>query len=88
MKEWLNNNASSFGFYEVYTDNANRKGFKYEPWHFSFAPISKPMLEAYKELDVKKILQEEKIKGSEHFSENFITKYRAENILDINPELL
>jgi len=88
LKEWLNNNASSFGFYEVYTDNANRKGFKYEPWHFSFAPISKPMLEAYKELDVKKILQEEKIKGSEHFSENFITKYRAENILDINPELL
>ncbi len=87
LKEWLTTNANSFGFYEVYTDNANRKGFKYEPWHFSYAPVSKPMLDAYKKLDVKQILLEEKIKGAEHFTDSFIKKYRTENILDINPEL-
>ena len=26
LKEWLDKNANSFGFYEVYTNNANRKG--------------------------------------------------------------
>jgi LAS superfamily LD-carboxypeptidase LdcB len=88
LKEWLNSNANSFGFYEVYTDNANRKGFKYEPWHFSYAPVSKHMLEDYKKLDLKQILLEEKIMGASNFSEAFITKYRDENILDINPELL
>ncbi|MCB0457469.1 MAG: M15 family metallopeptidase [Flavobacteriaceae bacterium] len=88
MKEWMNQYAESFGFYEVYTDNHNRKGFKYEPWHFSYAPVSIPMLQAYKKLDLKKILSEEKVKGNEHFTDAFIEKYRAENILDINPKLL
>ena len=88
LKEWLTEYANSFGFYEVYTNNANRKGFKYEPWHFSYAPVSKPMLEAYKKLNVQEIIIEEKIKGAEHFSASFIERYRAENILDINPELL
>ena len=68
LKEWLDKNAKTFGFYLVYTDNANRKGFKYEPWHYSYAPLSKPMLEAYKKLDIKKILTDEKLMGSEHFT--------------------
>ncbi|MEZ4859503.1 MAG: M15 family metallopeptidase [Flavobacteriaceae bacterium] len=88
MKEWMNQHAESFGFYEVYTDVPTRKGFKYEPWHFSYAPISIPMLEAYKKLNIKEILSEEKVKGSEHFTNAFIEKYRTENILDINPKLL
>ncbi|MCH9659408.1 MAG: M15 family metallopeptidase [Bacteroidetes bacterium] len=88
LKEWLDIHAASFGFHEVYTNNAHRKGFAYEPWHMSYAPVSIPMLKAYKKLDVKAILQEEQIKGSEHFTHDFITRYRKENILDINPELL
>ncbi|MBT0609117.1 M15 family metallopeptidase [Aequorivita echinoideorum] len=89
FKMWLNQNAEKFGFHEVYTDNGNRKGFKYEPWHFSYAPVSVPMLKAYREkIDVKKMLSEEKIKGNEHFSEAFVSKYISENILDINPILL
>lgn len=88
LREWLETNANSFGFYIVYTDRSNRKGFKYEPWHYSYAPISKPMLQEYKKLDVKKMLQAEKLLGSEHFDEDFINSYIKENILDINPELL
>ena len=88
LKEWLNKNANQFGFYEVYTDEPTRKGFKYEPWHFSYAPVSKKMLQSFKELDLREVLQEEKILGSGHFSEEFISSYQAENILDINPELL
>lgn len=88
LKDWLNIHANSFGFYEVYTNNAHRKGFKYEPWHFSYAPVSIPMLQEYKNLDLSTILKEENVLGNENFSEAFIKKYRDENILDINPELL
>ncbi len=89
LKMWLNENAESFGFYEVYTDNGNRKGFKYEPWHFSYAPVSIPMLKEYKEkIDMKKMLSEEKLMGSSYFSEAFVQKYVKENILNINPKLL
>ncbi|MGJ8667478.1 MAG: M15 family metallopeptidase [Patiriisocius sp.] len=88
LKEWLNDYSKDFGFYEVYTDNANRKGFKYEPWHFSYAPVSKPMLKAYETLDLKIILLEEKVMGSQHFTDEFITTYQKENILDINPLLI
>ena len=46
------------------------------------------MLMSYKNLDIKSILQQEKIAGSEHFTDSFIEKYIKEHMLDINPELL
>lgn len=88
LKDWLDENANNYGFYLVYTDNANRKGFKYEPWHYSYAAISKPMLKAYKKLNIKNILLEEKLLGSKYFTDKFIEKYLKENVLDINPELI
>ena len=88
LKEWMNEHSEAYGFYEVYTQNPKRKGFKYEPWHFSYAPVSKPMLKAYQKLDIINILEEEKVLGNENFTEEFIKKYKTENILDINPILL
>ena len=88
LKEWLDSNSENFGFYEVYTDEPQRKGFKYEPWHFSYAPVAIPMLRAYRKLDIKRLLRETKIKGYDHFSDAFIDRYTSENILDINPKLL
>jgi len=46
------------------------------------------MLKEYRQLDIKTMLQKEKLIGSEHFTEAFINQYIKENILDINPELL
>ena len=88
LKEWLDKNANKYGFYLVYTSNANRKGFKYEPWHYSYAPISKQMLKEYKKLPIKTILLEEKLTGAEYFTDEVITAYISNNILDINPDLL
>ena len=88
LKVWLDKNKESFGFYEVYTQDPNRKGFSYEPWHLSYKPLSYAMLKEYRDIDLKAFLQKIKLKGSEHFSETFITCYRAENVLDINPDLL
>jgi len=88
LKEWMDKYSNSFGFYLVYTDNANRKGFKYEPWHYSYKPLSKQYLEDYQELNLIDILKQEKIIGSEHFTDEFTKSYINQNILDINPKLL
>ncbi len=88
LKEWMDTNAKSYGFYLVYTDNANRKGFKHEPWHFSYKPLSQDYLKQYRNLDIGQILKTEQLLGSEKLTKTFISKYSKENILDINPELL
>ncbi|WAC01490.1 M15 family metallopeptidase [Lacinutrix neustonica] len=88
LKEWMDTHAKTYGFYLVYTDNANRKGFKYEPWHYSYKALSYDYLKAYKTLDIIDILRKDQLSGSEHFSKDFIKLYTDENILDINPELL
>lgn len=88
LKQWMDKNSETFGFYLVYTDNPRRRGFKYEPWHYSYAPISIPMLTAYRKLNVLKLLQQEEFLGSEHFTTGFVKTYVQDNILDINPALL
>ncbi|PZD79685.1 M15 family metallopeptidase [Mesonia sp. K7] len=89
LKVWMNKHAERFGFYEVYTNNPNRKGFFYEPWHFSYKEVSSPMLEAYKKLDFKTIIRSEKrLLGNSHLSDEILDNYFRENILDINPALL
>ncbi|MBF4985902.1 M15 family metallopeptidase, partial [Nonlabens mediterrranea] len=47
MKDWMEKNASNYGFELVYTLNENRTGFKYEPWHYSYAPLSRKLLQEY-----------------------------------------
>lgn len=88
FKLWLDENANKYGFYLVYTKDKDRKGFNYEPWHFTYKAISDQMMDEYKALDIKKLLQENKLMGSEAFTEEFIDKYKRENLLDINPELV
>lgn len=88
FKEWLDSNSESFGYYLVYTDDAKRRGFKYEPWHYSYAPLSKPMLEAYRKLNILKLLGNEDFLGCEHFTNSFVKTYIQDNILDINQALL
>ena len=88
LKEWMDIYAESYGFIEVYTQSDSRKGFKHEPWHYSFAPVSVPMLQSFKKLNLKDILTTEDVEGASFFSDDFIHKYYQENILDINPKLL
>ncbi|MDX1365332.1 M15 family metallopeptidase [Arenibacter latericius] len=88
FKQWMDENANKFDFYLVYTDNPKRKGFKYEPWHYSYAPISRPMLKAYRRKNIAKLIMQQDIIGKEHFTAGFLKGYIQNNILDINPELL
>ncbi len=88
FKKWLDKNAEKFGFYLVYTDDYFRKGFKYEPWHYSYAPLSKPMLTQFRKKNIFRMIQNETFEGAEHFTTSFLKNYIHNNILDINPDLL
>jgi len=88
FKKWMDENSKKFDYYLVYTNDPKRRGFKYEPWHYSYAPISVPMLTAYRRLNIVQLLREEEFYGSEHFTAGFIKNYVRNNILDINTELL
>ena len=87
VKNWLNINSEKFGFYITYNNDPNRKGFEHEPWHYSYAPVSRKMLSLFLKLDLKKVIKKEEIKGSEYFTDDFIEKYKKEYILDINKDL-
>ena len=88
LKNWMDKNSEEFGFHLVYTNNKDRKGFKHEPWHFSYKPTSQQMLKEYLKLNIKEKLKDLNLIGSEHFSDTFIQKYIQENICSINPALL
>ena len=47
--QWLCNNAHKFGFFQPYTADPTRTGYAEERWHWSYAPLSKPYLEAYRQ---------------------------------------
>ncbi|MBO5086678.1 MAG: M15 family metallopeptidase [Paludibacteraceae bacterium] len=47
--KWLCANAHKFGFFQPYTDDPARTGYAEERWHWSYAPLSKPYLEAYRQ---------------------------------------
>jgi zinc D-Ala-D-Ala carboxypeptidase len=79
---WLNKNANDYGYYLVYTSD-RKLGYNYEPWHWSYAPLSKSFLQQYTEqISIEDI---GKIKGINAINFNEIIN---EYVLGINPELL
>ncbi len=88
FKKWMDENSETYDYHLVYTDEPKRRGFKYEPWHYSYAPISIPMLEAFRSKNIVQLLQKETFYGAEHFTIRFLKNYIQNNILDINRDLL
>lgn len=44
--EWLTQHAADYGFFQPYTAGRSR-GYEEEKWHWSYYPVSGPMLEQY-----------------------------------------
>jgi len=88
FREWMDENAHKYGFYRVYTNDHTRKGFKYEPWHYSYAEVAKPLLQEYTERDLQNVLKKQHLLGNQYFTEAFIDKYTKDNILGINQRLI
>ena len=87
LREWMNDNAAAFGFFEVYTNNPNRKGFAHEPWHFTYRPLSKSYLEVLTTYALSEIAKDDQLLGRSFIDNNFFEAYTSAHILDINPIL-
>lgn len=87
LRKWLEKNAERFGFYLVYTNDKKRTGFNYEPWHYSYAPISIGFLNSFLNLNLDKVITSNGILGNPFLDSNFIEFYKENYVLGINPAL-
>ncbi|MDP8245779.1 MAG: M15 family metallopeptidase [Candidatus Hinthialibacter antarcticus] len=85
---WMKTHASEFGFHEVYTDDPERSGYKFEPWHWSYAPLSVPFLRQWSQIDLHKKIAQPPLMGREHLTAEFLEVFRQKWGLGINPALL
>ena len=83
----MDSNSEKFGVYLTYTNDEDRKGVEYEPWHYSYKPISKNFLEELKKNNISKLISDLEIMGKEYLTKEFIEKYINENLLGVNKEL-
>ena len=88
LKKWMDTNAKSFGFFLAYPNDSFRKGFQYEPWHYTYKPKSKSFLKNYLKIDLKNILLNKNILGKELFTKQFIQKYIEDYVLGVSSEIL
>ena len=88
LREWMEQHAATYNFHLVYTQDKQRKGFKYEPWHYSYAPLSIPFLKSFEDIDLQQELEKTSLLGNEYLTEDFINQYVTNNVMDINPALL
>ena len=82
---WLQKNASAFGFCQTYNlrGSVRPNGYNQEKWHWSYMPLAKTFMEEYKNL-----IKDEDISGFDGdvyvAGENLIDNY----VLSINPDCI
>jgi LAS superfamily LD-carboxypeptidase LdcB len=87
-REWLENNGGKFGFAIVYTDLKERTGFKHEPWHWTYVPLSRKRYHQFlNNIDLIKFVRSKEIEGMQDISDDRLNRYLEEHIKGINPEL-
>lgn len=86
--QWLLEHGNTYGFYETYTNDPKRTGFEFEPWHWSFAEHSIPMLEHYASLSLYEKLPLQNLKGQDHLDEAFLSNYQKKWGLGLNEVLI
>jgi hypothetical protein len=88
LRVWMENYAQNYGFLLPYSRDENRSGFKYEPWHYSYAPKSIPMLKQYLELDHRELIFSVDLKGGDSLDLRFLKSYIKSHVMGIDPSLL
>ena len=84
LYQWLQLHANEYGFYAIYDDNPARKGFHFEPWHYSFLPLASKFHVEYLKVDLKTQLMQCEIAGCELFTDEFLNKYVADYVMHPN----
>ena len=85
---WMRKNSKKYGFYLVYDDSPKRKGFKFEPWHYSYKPLSVIFLRRFIEGNLLyKITRDSSLLGRQFIDNSFLERYFKENLLDVSIDL-
>lgn len=84
MHEWMLHNSEKFGFYEAYTDDAERTGYEFEPWHFSYKSTAKKYLKQYNERVKFAHIKSPELKGHELITESFFQNYVKNYVNGVN----
>jgi hypothetical protein len=72
----------------VYTKDRSRKGFFYEPWHYTYSALSTEFLSSFIEENlIEKIAKDSTLLGSSYLTESFLNHYLEENIKGISIQL-
>ena len=87
LRLWLEAHAAEYGFYYAYPNNAERTGFNYEPWHYSYAPIAKRYFEAFQNADLYEMLKDSLLEGQSDMTKIFLDDYRNTHINGVAPFL-
>lgn len=88
LNYWLEQNAHKYQIYQVYTRDKDRKGFRYEPWHYSYRPLAKATLDEVLLSDFGRMQGINQIKGHQVFDHRFWEEYKEHYLLGINTLLL
>ncbi|MBL0691617.1 MAG: M15 family metallopeptidase [SAR324 cluster bacterium] len=88
MYDWLLDRAEQFNFYMTYPDDKKRTGFMFEPWHFSYQPLSKKCLDCFLSQNWVDCLDVKKIAGEKLLTAAYLKKYQCDYLLGINLKLL
>lgn len=87
LQKWMQENAQRFGFYLVYTKDAERSGFSYEPWHYSYLPEAEVFLAQYDSRIAFAYFKSVGVKGSDHIDRDFWDDYYNTFVKGINVKL-
>ena len=82
----MDNNSEQYGFKLIYTNDPDRKGFSYEPWHYTYYPTSNQMLKSYEQKNCIEHITLNGNLGHLTISKNKLNNYLKNNIL-INKRL-
>jgi hypothetical protein len=87
LLQWMEKNAHRFGFYLVYTDDVNRSGFSYEPWHYTYMPEAIQYQKQYDSRTAFAYFKSAGVEGSTHIDHDFWSSYYQNFVKGINSEL-
>lgn len=88
LSQWMKVHASKFGFYLPYTEDKYRKGFAFEPWHYSYKPTTLQIIKKLNTNALTEKIRAQQIDGLEHIPSSFLPNYLEEYVFGVNTTLL
>lgn len=88
LTQWLQLNAAQYDFYQPYTEDVYRKGFGYEPWHYSYQPVASQIIKRININELVEKIHTTQLEGLDLIPDSFLPNYIEDFMFGINKELL